>query len=135
MSKIKNILTLQDLPLRLLMQFDNQLNDIFYHFEGDLDDLEYYLTDRQFTIAQVNDDENFFVENGEFFILDCDESQLEDYDLTDPKNLLDDADSFTIKEYQELFYGNALISSVRERITELLAVPYEMQTFGEVDFK
>ena len=105
------------------MQLDNQLNDLFYHFDGDLDDLEYYLTDRQFTIAQVNDDENFFVDDDEFFILDFDdELQLENYDLTDPKNLLDDADTFTIAEYQALFYSSVLLESIREKITELLEV-------------
>jgi hypothetical protein len=126
MSKIKTILSLQDLPLGLLTQFDSQLNDLFYHFDGDLYDLERYLTDRQFTIVQVND---------EFLILDLEELQLEDYDLTDPKNLLDDADSFTIKEYQKLFSGNVLISSVRGKITELLEIPYDLRIFGDVVIK
>ena len=125
MSKIENILALQDLPLRLLAQFDNQLNDLFYHFEGDLDDLEYYLTARRFTIAQVKD---------EFLILDLEELRLEDYDLTDPKNLLDDADSFTIKEYQELLSSGILIRSVRYKIMKLLEIPYDLQVFGEVAF-
>lgn len=75
---------------------------------GDMYDLESYLTEKRFTIVQVNDDENFFVGCDEFFILDCDELELEVYDLTDPKNLLNDADSFTIVEYQELFSGNVL---------------------------
>jgi hypothetical protein len=61
--------------------------------------------------------------------------QLEDYDLTDPKNLLDDADSFTIKEYQKLFSGNVLISSVRGKITELLEIPYDLRIFGDVVIK
>lgn len=121
MSKIKKVLSLYDLPLRLLAQLDDQLNDLFYHFEGDLDDLGSYLTEKRFTIASIGKDD--------FFVLDCSELQLGDYDLTDPKNLLDDADSFTIKDYKELFYGNALISSVREKITELLEVPYNLQVF------
>ena len=114
------------------MQLDTQLNDLFYHFDGDIDDLEYCLTDRQFTIVQVNDDDN-----DEFIILDCDELQLqlENYDLTDPKNLLDDANPFTIAEYQALFSSSVLLESIREKITELLVVPYYLQIFGEVDFK
>ena len=125
MPKIKKILSLYNLPLRLLTQFDDQLNDMFYHFEGDLDDLEYYLTEKRFTIAQVKD---------EFLILDLEELQLEDYDLTDPKNLLDDADSFTIKEYQELLSSNILIRSVRYKLMKLLEIPYDLQVFGEVAF-
>lgn len=136
MCKITKILSLSDLPLRLLMQFDNQLNDLFYHFDGDLDDLEYYLTDRQFTIAQVIDDETFFVADGEFFILDLDELQLEDYDLTDPEDLLNSCfDSFTIAEYQKLFSSGVLIESIREKITELLEIPYDLQVFGDIEFK
>ena len=126
MPKITKILSLSDLPLRLLGLFDDQLNDLFYHFEGDLDDLWYYLTEKRFVIALSIEDY--------LYILDCEDLQLEDHDLTDQKNLLDDADSFTIKEYQELF-GNVLISSVRERIAELLEVPYDLQIFGSVEFK
>ena len=127
MPKIKKILSLPDLPLRLLAQFDDQLNDLFYHFDGGIDDLESYLTEKRFTIASIGKDD--------FYILDCEELQLEDYDLTDPKNLLDDADSFTFKDYQELFYGNVLTSSVRESIIKLLEVPIDLQVFGEVEFK
>lgn len=135
MPKITKILSLPDLPLRLLAQLDDQLNDRICQFEGDIYDLAYYLTDQRFTIVQVNDDENFFVEDDEFFILDCEELQLEDYDLADPKNLLDDADSFTIAEYKELFSGNVLISSIREKIMELSEIPYDLQVFGDIDFK
>lgn len=128
MSKIKKILSLPDLPLRLLAQLDDQLNNLFYQFEGDLVDLRSYLIEKRFTIASIGKDD--------FYILDCEELQLEEYDLADPKNLLNsDCDSFTIKEYQELFSGNVLISSIRERITELLEVPYYLSDFGEVDFK
>lgn len=135
MPKITKILSLSDLPLRLLGQFDDQLNDLFYHFEGDLDDLESYLTDRRFTIAQVNDDKNFFVGDNEFFILDCDGWQLEDYDLSDPEDLLNSScDSFTIAEYERLFSSGVLIKSIREKITELLEVPYYLHVFGEVAF-
>lgn len=131
MPKIKKILVLQDLPLRLLGQLDNQLNDLFYHFEGDLDDLENYLTEKRFIIALARE--------YDLYILDCEEVQLEDYDLEDydlddPENLLEDADSFTIKEYQELFSSSVLIESIREKITELLEVPYDLRAFGEVEF-
>ena len=34
--------------------------------------------------------------------------------------------------YQELFSGNVLIQSIREKITELLEIPVDLSIFGEV---
>lgn len=128
MSKIKKILALQDLPLRLLVQLDDQLRDILYQQDfGNIEDAEIFLTQKSFAIAFVKVDDFFFV-------IDCEDPRLEDFDLTDPKNSLDGADSFTIKDYQELFSGNFLIYAVREKITELLEVPIDLQTFGGVSF-
>lgn len=127
MSKIKKVVALPDLPVRLISQLDDQLNDLlFYAFDhgNSLDILKHFLTQKSFALA--------FTKNN-FFVIDLEDPCLDDYDLTDPKNLLnDDCDSFTYKEYQELFSGNVLISSIREMITELLEFPVDLSVFGGV---
>lgn len=128
MSKIKKVVALGDLPVSLISQLDDQLNDLFtvYYDHGrSLDDLERFLVQKPFVIA--------FTKEDDFFIIDLDDPCLSDYDLTDPKNLLnDDCYSFTYKDYQELFSGNVLIQSIREKITELLEIPVDLSVFGDV---
>ena len=125
MSKIKKVVSLPDLPIRLISQLDDQLNGLFYAYDhGSLDDLEYFLTQKSFAIAFTED---------EFYVIDLEDLYLDDYDLTDPENLLnDDCDSFTYNDYQKLFSSNVLINSIREMIAELLEVPPDLQVFGEV---
>ena len=128
MSKIKKVVALADLPVRLISQLDDQLNDLFtvyYDHGSSLDNLERFLTQKPFAIA--------FTKEDDFFVIDLEDPCLTDYDLTDPKNLLnDDCDSFTYKDYQELFSSNVLIQTIREMITDLLEIPVDLSVFGEV---
>ena len=126
MSKIKKVVALPDLPVRLISQLDDQLNGLFYVFDhGSLDGLEHFLTQKSFAIA--------FTEEDEFYVIDLEDPYLDDYDLTDPENLLtDDCDSFTFIDYQKLFSSNVLINSIREMITDLLEFPVDLSVFGDV---
>ena len=126
MYKIRKVVALPDLPIRLISQLDDQLNDLFYAFDhGSLDDLEHFLTQKSFALA--------FTKEDDFFVIDLEDQYLDDYDLTDPENLLsDDCYSFTYKDYQELFSSNVLINSIREMITDLLEFPVDLSVFGEV---
>ena len=130
MSKIKKVVALADLPVRLIHELDDQLNNnLFYAADhGSLDDLEHFLTQKSFALA--------FTKEDDFFIIDLEDQCLDDYDLTDPKNLLsDDCYSFTYKDYQELFSSNVLINSIREMITDLLEFPVDLYVFGDVSIK
>lgn len=126
MPKIKKVVTLAELPVRLIRELDNQLNDLFYAFDhgNSLDNLEHFLTQKAFVLAFTDD---------EFFVIDLEDPCLDDYGLTDPKNLLNyDCDSFTYEDYIALFSDNVLIQSIREMITELLEFPVDLSVFGEV---
>ena len=126
MSKIKKVVALADLPMRFISELEYQLRDLFYAADhGSLDDLERFLTQKSFALA--------FTKEDDFFIIDLEDQCLDDYDLTDPKNLLnDDCDSFTFIDYQKLFSSNVLINSIREMITDLLEFPVDLSVFGEV---
>ena len=127
MSKIKKVVALPDLPVRLISELDDRLNCLFYayDFTSSLDDLEHFLTQKPFALA--------FTKEDDFFIIDLEDPCLTDYDLTDPKNFLnDDCDSFTYKDYQALFSSNVLIQSIREMITDLLEFPVDLSIYGEV---
>ena len=126
MSKIKKVVALADLPMRFISELEYQLRDLLYAADhGSLDDLEHFLTQKSFAIA--------FTEEDEFYVIDLEDQRLDDYDLTDPKNLLnDDCHSFTYKDYQALFSSNVLINSIREMITDLLEFPVDLSVFGEV---
>ena len=129
MSKIKKVVALADLPMRFISELEYQLRELLYAAEhGSSGDLEYFLTQKSFALA--------FTKEDDFFIIDLEDPYLDDYDLTDPENLLnDDCDSFTYKDYQKLFSGNVLIQSIREMITELLEFPVDLSVFGDVSIK
>ena len=130
MSKIKKIIALADLPVRFISELDDRLNCLFYAYDRgrSLDDLERFLTQKPFALA--------FTKEDDFFIIDLEDPCLSDYDLTDPKNLLnDDCHSFTYKDYPALFSSNVLIQTIREMITDLLEFPVDLSVFGEVSIK
>ena len=126
MSKIKKVVALADLPMRFISELEYQLRDLLYAADhGSLDDLEHFLTQKSFALA--------FTEEDDFCVIDLEDPYLDDYDLTDPENLLsDDCYSFTYKDYQELFSSNVLINSIREMITDLLEFPVDLSVFGDV---
>lgn len=132
MSKIKKVIALADLPVRFISELEYQLRDLLYAADrGSLDDLEHFLTQKSFALAFIP--RSSFYSKDEFYVIDLEDPNLVDYDLTDPKDLLnDDCHSFTYKDYQELFSGNVLIQSIREMITELLEFPVDLSVFGEV---
>ena len=132
MSKIKKVIALADLPMRFISELEYQLRDLLYAADhGSLDDLEHFLTQKSFAIAFVQ--KSSYYSKDDFFIIDLEDPYLDDYDLTDPENLLnDDCHSFTYKDYQKLFSSNVLINSIREMITELLEFPVDLSVFGDV---
>ena len=136
MSKIKKVVALADLPMRFISELEYQLRDLLYAADhGSLDDLEHFLTQKSFALAFVQKS-SYYSKDDEFYVIDLEDQCLDDYDLTDPKNLLnDDCDSFTFIDYQKLFSSNVLINSIREMITDLLEFPVDLSVFGDVSIK
>lgn len=128
MPKIKTVIALGSLPVGKLSTVDAQLNDLIYGRDfGDIDELENYLTGTPFIIVSTG--------KGNIWVLDytADDLDLADYDLTDPKGLIsEDASSFTINQWADLFSGLVSIKTVREQITGFLEMPVQLQNFGEV---
>lgn len=91
MSVIKNVIPLSDLKLcdldNVVYQVAEYLSNVYY-----TDDI------KSFSFCIALDDDGFIT------VLSC-EYDLEDHDLSDPENLLDDVEYFTVRELIENVYS------------------------------
>ena len=128
MAKIKKIIDLsKDLTFGELKDIDSQLLDVLSDFDSpSVDDLLNFLADR--TFAYIKTDGN------DFYVLDLENMDLDAYDLTDPKNLLDHVENgFSIREFYSMMSQLKLEKLIRNTISDFVSGEFpDISIYGEV---
>ena len=91
MSEIKKVIALSDLKIRSIDQIVDQIAEYLSYISN-----TYCITDISFCIVLDQNDSIFVVSS---------DDDLDAYDLSDPENLLDNAEYFSLRELIDSVYG------------------------------